>query len=145
MTKYKPNLTRIRIRLRTYLKNIKSLPSDALEVLLDECINRIRAKLELGEILDENEEHAAIKEQQSYILSRINEAGYAKSKAGKDMTICWKCRHALPKIVRAHYIRGCEWSIKHQPVPGWDAEKKIVEDRLSYKVHKCPKFEKGRL
>ena len=67
----------------------------------------------------------------------------------QSMTLCWQCKHAVPKIYKNRYVKGCEWSIKRLPVIGWDAETKILrvtatDDCISYNVKSCPKFEKGR-
>lgn len=73
----------------------------------------------------------------------------------KNTTLCWLCRHAVPKTVEnkktgeVKYVRGCEWSIYQQPVPGWDAERSEMIIRKGKKVHSyfvnsCPKFERGR-
>lgn len=71
-----------------------------------------------------------------------------KNKTSSD-TICWHCKHAVPKIEDGKYTKGCEWSIKHEPVPGWITNAcvdyrypngKIVK---SYSVKSCPKFKEG--
>lgn len=73
--------------------------------------------------------------------------------SNEQKSLCWSCKHAVPKLVDGVYIKGCEWSIDGQPVPGWTAEKykrnlerytiKYRGLGYSYHVIKCPKFEKG--
>lgn len=45
------------------------------------------------------------------------------------------------------YAKGCEWSEKFEPVPGWEAEPTIINQKgkpvHSYKITGCPKFEEG--
>ena len=61
-------------------------------------------------------------------------------------TICWDCRNAVPGE-----DRGCSWSKKGKPVPGWDAQRRDVMsyDRHgstyveSYVVRACPEFING--
>lgn len=58
--------------------------------------------------------------------------------------LCWSCKNACG---------GCEWSAYLKPVPGWTAEKvprweyvNTKENKLlgfTYKITKCPKFERG--
>lgn len=71
----------------------------------------------------------------------------------KDQTICWRCRHAVPKINsrtgEVRYVRGCPWSIYRQPVIGWDAEERMLPGHngrrmRSFLVKSCPMFEEGR-
>ena len=33
-------------------------------------------------------------------------------------TLCWQCENAVPN----HKGRGCEWSRRFRPVPGWTAQ-----------------------
>lgn len=65
----------------------------------------------------------------------------------KKKTLCWDCIHAVPKFFNGEYIRGCEWSIDLEPVPGWTATKKPIKycgkTSVSYHVVKCPKFVRG--
>lgn len=72
-----------------------------------------------------------------------------------EQTICWNCRHAVPKAIEnkktgdVRYIRGCPWSIYKQPVPGWNAEERQLPghngiDLRSFWVKHCPMFERGR-
>lgn len=37
-------------------------------------------------------------------------------------TLCWNCKHAVPKINRetGGYITGCDWSIRRKPILGWE-------------------------
>lgn len=58
-------------------------------------------------------------------------------------TLCWKCQNAVPNM----HGRGCEWSRRFKPVPGWDADEEemcMSEDPprydTSYFVRSCPKF-----
>lgn len=52
---------------------------------------------------------------------------------------CWTCKNCYG---------GCEWSRDFQPVPGWIAEKTVInndgETLESYKIIKCPKYTKER-
>ena len=62
--------------------------------------------------------------------------------ADKSQSICWSCQNAVPS---ADGSRGCEWSIKKQPVEGWTAQESwqtaIHGEKLrSYKVLSCPKY-----
>lgn len=68
-------------------------------------------------------------------------------------TLCWKCRHAVPKRSRrtGRYIQGCDWSIYRCRVPGWKAKEDIIimgssrspKTVTSFEVQECPKFERG--
>lgn len=66
-----------------------------------------------------------------------------------QQTICWECKHA---------DKGndsiCPWAREFKPVEGWDATRRdiLVQGTNqnqpahydeSYKVHKCPLFERG--
>ena len=67
----------------------------------------------------------------------------------QSMSLCWKCKHAVPKLQNGRYVKGCEWSIMRLPVLGWEAKARILKvahgmDRFSYDVKSCPKFERGR-
>lgn len=62
-------------------------------------------------------------------------------------TLCIECKHAVPS---ADGLWGCEWSLSFQPVPGWAAEKRVMNATgkngspyTSYRVKKCPKFVNG--
>ena len=64
---------------------------------------------------------------------------------GKEHSICWQCRNAVPNAEKG---KGCEWSIKLEPVPNWKATKTVCKcyghaDAKSYCVHECPKFQEG--
>lgn len=64
-------------------------------------------------------------------------------------TLCWRCENAVPD--RAG-LRGCTWSRRREPVPGWDAEqtwvhfargiknKNMPDGSVSYYVKACPEF-----
>lgn len=60
-------------------------------------------------------------------------------------TLCWRCLNAVPNPKTG---AGCSWSRSFQPVPGWDAEERPLnnprgEDIQSYFVKKCPLFVEG--
>lgn len=67
---------------------------------------------------------------------------------GYRSTICWGCKHAVPNPEKGI---GCSWSTKFKPVKGWKAEKDTITGGSgknytlikTYRVIKCPKFEKG--
>lgn len=84
-------------------------------------------------------------------LSKRRKADAAPKKAN---TLCWNCAHSVPAVSvdGKRYEYGCEWSIKQEPVPGWDAEETEVRSQFnrytpkmlrSYNVRRCPKFVKG--
>lgn len=66
-------------------------------------------------------------------------------RARQSETLCWKCIHSVPDT-RGH---GCPWSLRFEPVDGWDAEpasypsnrtnKRVMIQ--SYEVRSCPLFE----
>ena len=59
--------------------------------------------------------------------------------AGTQQQLCWSCQQAVPAKRTG---RGCEWSVKAQPVPGWIAEpiqKPAIG--LTWLVRACPKYE----
>lgn len=71
-------------------------------------------------------------------------------------TLCWECANAVPKTVGARrggrVLRGCEWSVYGQRVPGWVAVEHQVKMGTisgvqqyvtSYEVLECPKFRRG--
>lgn len=141
---YNANLTKIRINLRTYMRSLK-VGRNLGEDILDECIELFRHWLNTGEIRDEKDEHMAMSRCRSLIKSRVCERGYNNSPIeGGNQTLCWVCQNAMPKIVNARYVCGCEWSIKRKPVPGWRATERTLEDRTTYKVIECPKFKRSR-
>jgi len=60
----------------------------------------------------------------------------------KAQSLCWSCQNAVPS---ADGKRGCEWSIKKQPVEGWTAVEKWQAamrggQMRCYKVISCPKY-----
>lgn len=61
-------------------------------------------------------------------------------------TLCWRCRKAAPSTQAG---TGCSWSRRFQPVPGWEAEATqmwVGGERgtvPTFRVVKCPEFEKG--
>lgn len=63
-------------------------------------------------------------------------------------TICWKCYNAVPDPKRG---RGCSWSMRGEPVHGWDAEEQQIRHIngpnpvcvTSYCVHACKEFIEG--
>lgn len=86
-----------------------------------------------------------------------------KCSGGCNETLCWNCKYAsgqqLPhsitlknsKTGKSHTFHGCPWVSNFVAVPGWDAEKTIVKNRLgnepsyqdSYNVKSCPLFEES--
>ena len=64
-----------------------------------------------------------------------------KAKHGRDrkvvvkpQTICWDCRNARGN--------GCSWFLSYTPVDGWEAEETSIYGEKTYRVIKCPEFEK---
>lgn len=65
-------------------------------------------------------------------------------------TLCWSCAHAVPS---ADGERGCSWSLRWEPVVGWEAVrrdikipgKKREQDCIteSYLVVSCPRYQQG--
>lgn len=62
----------------------------------------------------------------------------------KSSQLCWTCLNAVPN---AEAGRGCEWSTKFEPVPGWEAEEQQMRaiyrggPRVTtYRVRGCPKY-----
>ena len=66
-------------------------------------------------------------------------------------TICWYCKHAVPKWdkLTGEQITGCSWSIDRQPVDGWKTHQHRIYKAQkggmihSYTVVECPEFEEG--
>lgn len=50
--------------------------------------------------------------------------------------LCWDCKKACG---------GCSWSKNFEPVPGWQAEKRVLYNAkipvVSYHITACPEFE----
>ena len=77
---------------------------------------------------------------------RIKEqiTGKEEMRTGGDMgkrreTLCWQCENAVPN----HKGRGCEWSRRFRPVPGWTAQGPGEGDECEgYFVVACPKFQR---
>lgn len=55
-----------------------------------------------------------------------------RNAVGTHDSLCWHCRNALG---------GCSWSMRFEPVEGWDA--KHTKRYNSYKVYSCPQFVRG--
>lgn len=56
--------------------------------------------------------------------------------------------HIQPCCTCKNAYGGCEWSARFEPVPGWMAEKTILDSGAeryceSYRIDYCPKYEKG--
>lgn len=57
---------------------------------------------------------------------------------------CWFCRHAVP-----HQGNERPWTMRFEPVPGWDAEERPyllgrgARLATTYKIRDCPRFEEG--
>lgn len=59
-----------------------------------------------------------------------------KERCNHATTLCWDCSRAAGKNM-------CVWALYAIPVPGWDADKVIINDynkTESYCVKKCPQF-----
>ena len=50
--------------------------------------------------------------------------------SGRNPSICWKCRHAVPEGKN-----GCSWSRYYKPVEG-----AVMKGN---RVHSCPLFDRG--
>lgn len=51
-------------------------------------------------------------------------------------TLCWCCEKST--------IDGCDWMAHKIPVKGWEAIRRINNDKLEcYRVLKCPEFVRG--
>lgn len=68
----------------------------------------------------------------------------------RNESICWFCKNAVPtRNENGNFVTGCEWSIRKQPVPGWQSIDKVRkrlgldEYYTAHKVQACPKFERG--
>lgn len=88
-----------------------------------------RAKMKEKEIA----ESLGISETNYYMWKKGNDMGLIPT--GRD-TLCWSCRKA---------VRECSWSDLFEPVPGWTAEKTVIETngaacRDSYRVIRCPEY-----
>ena len=69
------------------------------------------------------------------ILSERRTKGI-KERCNHATTLCWDCSRAAGKNM-------CVWALYAIPVPGWDADKAIINDynkAESYCVKKCPQF-----
>ena len=64
--------------------------------------------------------------------------------ANLSSTLCWHCVNAVP----TKEGDGCSWSRKLRPVPGWRAEKRLINydtvQKESYLVHWCPQYRKDQ-
>ena len=65
--------------------------------------------------------------------------------AGEVPSLCWSCANCVPDCKG----RGCPWSERFEPVPGWEAEPTRIVSYFeagkphivdSYHVKKCPMF-----
>lgn len=75
---------------------------------------------------------------------------HASDQIPANATLCWCCENAVPKKDKdGKYTAGCAWSIKRQPVPGWEVSQivnRYNDDgtiERSYCVTRCPKFVRG--
>lgn len=57
--------------------------------------------------------------------------------AGQATQLCWSCANAVPSEETG---RGCEWSARLEPVPGWTATRSEKGYGGTWKITKCPKF-----
>lgn len=72
-------------------------------------------------------------------------------KCSAATTLCWYCKHAVPKSdkLTGEQITGCSWSTDRQPVVGWKTHQhrmyKAQKGGIihSYTVVECPEFEEG--
>lgn len=72
-------------------------------------------------------------------------------KCSAATTLCWYCKHAVPKRdkLTGEQITGCSWSIDRQPVVGWKTHRHRMYELQkggmihSYTVTECPEFEEG--
>ena len=60
-------------------------------------------------------------------------------------TLCWSCKNAVPKIVGGKYVQGCSWSVRLEPVEGWNVERSIKNENNSrrmetWHVKECPLY-----
>lgn len=66
----------------------------------------------------------------------------------KPATLCWTCINSVPINVKGHYLTGCPWSMRFEPVEGWTAEEReyrtsyLKNDKklITYLVRECPMF-----
>ena len=63
-----------------------------------------------------------------------------KSKFDHKANICFDCQNAVPN----GEDRGCPWSERFEPVPGWTAELAVTNPHwnpsLTYEITACPLF-----
>lgn len=71
-------------------------------------------------------------------------------KCSAATTLCWYCKHAVPKSdkLTGEQITGCSWSMDRQPVAGWKTRgHRVYEGQKgtlhSYTVTERPEFEEG--
>lgn len=75
---------------------------------------------------------------------KITETKWSESSTSQSSTLCWCCSNAYG---------GCSWSIKYEPVEGWDAIRNDLHiyttqdgliagprESISYVVLECPEF-----
>lgn len=79
----------------------------------------------------------------SYVWS-LCKKGFVKNSDGWQQP-CWECAHSVPS---RDGTRGCPWSLRFEPIPGWDALKTQCEDEdgekdTTYKISRCPNFKRG--
>lgn len=76
---------------------------------------------------------------------RRNLLKYGVSRGANQTQLCWFCQNAIPT---RDGRRGCSWSTKFEPVPGWDAEETVLYQEAngrqmalnSYRIISCPQF-----
>lgn len=57
--------------------------------------------------------------------------------SNKSQQKCWTCIHSVPNKID----RGCPWSKRFEPVPGWNATPIIKKGELStYCIQDCPQY-----
>ena len=135
---YQVNYTQVRLRLKAYCRDLKlENPEEEIEKHMDV----LKAYANDGYIHSDVDLYETVQLLCKSLRSKSLKEGFEKSKAGQAQTLCWKCKNAVPKKADdGRYIRGCRWSIARKPVDGWEADKRCLEDRVTYRVRSCPKF-----
>ena len=89
------------------------------------------------------------RDKQKYIKNHIAKPKKPKAKKpiplNLQQTLCWTCKHSVPKGEKGKWVRGCSWAIRRVPVIGWNAVRndKVGCSKPSYLVRQCPLYEKG--
>ena len=72
-----------------------------------------------------------------YLLHSVNQNCGQCNEDTISGQLCWSCKHATNKYGK------CSWSARLEPVKGWNATEVCGECGKSYKINKCPLFERG--